>query len=78
MALDKQIARHSFTGLDTCTLKKIMDVLSKEDLATLNKAFADNVPTVTITHALRAEGYKIGEPTINLHRQGKCRCTLKK
>lgn len=78
MALDKEIARHAFTGFDKCTVVKIMEILNKEDFATLNSALSGNVPTTTIVHALRAEGHKIGEPTVNLHRQGKCRCTLKK
>ena len=51
-----------------------MDILSKEDRATLQDAIKAGVATHTLVLALRQEGYKTSDNNFNLHRQGNCKC----
>jgi hypothetical protein len=76
MALEDAIKQHLYIK-DTCTFTTLAEKLNDKDREALIKAIESGIPTSTIAHALRSEGYKIGEPTINAHRQGKCRCATK-
>ncbi len=59
----------------TCSIKTIIDSLSKEDAEALAEAFAN--PTVSgraITKALRADGHDTRDHSVNRHRRGLCLC----
>ena len=51
---------------------------NNEDRKALEKAVNNGLPATTICKALRSEGYKLGEISINEHRRGVCRCETKK
>jgi hypothetical protein len=72
MALKDNIEKHTYVL--ECTVVRLLAKLNLEDRNTLLEAIEKGVPTMTLVAALREEGYKIGEPTFNLHRYGKCRC----
>jgi hypothetical protein len=75
MDLEEAIEHFSFKDEGMCNLAVIMQDLTDKDKKVLNDALAKGIPSTTIASALRSEGHKIGEPTINLHRRDKCRCT---
>lgn len=64
--------RHKTEGL--CVFAVLIKTLTDKDKNVLLDALAKGIPTTTLGSALRSEGYKIGEPSINLHRQDKCKC----
>lgn len=56
-----------------CTVCALLEKLSKEDTAALQKAFADpRVSNAGIAAILKEEGHKIGESTVRRHRKGEC------
>ena len=76
MSLKDNIKKHEFV-IEKCPLGRLIDKLTPDDQTTLLEALNKGIPTTTLVSALREEGYKIGEPCFNVHRQGKCRCTTK-
>jgi len=59
---------------DGCNVPVVLAKLNAEDKKALLDAIAKGVPTSTLTSALRAEGYKLGDATLNKHRKGECVC----
>lgn len=55
----------------------LMTVVDKEDRKALEEAVNKGIPATTICKALRAEGYRLAEISINEHRRGVCRCQNK-
>jgi hypothetical protein len=78
MGLADAIEANRFKGGEVCAVVMLYERLSKEDKEAFDDAIKKNVSTQTICIALRAEGYKLGEPTLNVHRRGQCRCATKK
>jgi hypothetical protein len=78
MGLAEAIEENRFKGGEVCTVVTLYEKLSKEDKEAFDNALKNNVATQTICLALRAEGFKLGEPTLNVHRRGQCRCATKK
>ena len=76
MALKDNIKKHTFV-IDKCPLGRLIEKLTPDDQATLLEAITKGTPTMTLVAALREEGWAIGEPSFNVHRQGKCRCTTR-
>jgi hypothetical protein len=76
MSLKDNIKKHTFV-IEKCPLGRLIDRLPPEDQITLHEALQKGTPTITLVAALREEGYKIGEPSFNVHRQGKCQCATK-
>jgi hypothetical protein len=76
MSLKDNIKKHAFV-IEKCPLGRMIDKLNPDDQATLLEAIEKGTPTMTLVAALREEGYKIGEPSFNVHRQGKCKCATK-
>ena len=58
----------------TCNFVALFDKLPKEDQKYLTEQIEKGTPTLILTAGLRAEGYRIGDPTFNDHRYGRCRC----
>jgi hypothetical protein len=77
MALKDSIEKHKKQE-NRCTLSAILDSLGDEDRSVLLDAINKGIPTSTLTAALRAEGYQIAEATFQKHRNGQCKCPLKK
>lgn len=73
MTLADKIAKHAYTN-DSCPVAKLAEKLNEVDRKTLFEALDKGVPATTLATALREEGHKIGEPSLNQHRSGKCRC----
>ena len=78
MSLAESIEKYRFESTYQCPWVKMYNKLTNEDQEAINKALANNYATTTIITALRQEGYRIGEPSLNHHRQGKCRCLTAK
>ena len=74
MALSQAIKKHEVKVNPKCAVGQLMDILSKEDRATLQDAIKAGVATHTLVLALRQEGYKTSDNNFNLHRQGNCKC----
>lgn len=73
MALKDNIKKYEFV-IEKCPLGRLIEKLNEDDRETLLAAIKKGTPTMTLVAALREEGYAIGEPSFNIHRQGKCRC----
>jgi hypothetical protein len=57
-----------------CSIAKAKAVMSKEDIATLDKVLYDrNTKASVLGRALRKEGINISETTITRHRNGWCK-----
>jgi hypothetical protein len=64
-----------------CPYANFLELLAqenKEDAKSLEEAVNKGIPATTICKALRAEGYRLAEISINEHRRGVCRCHNKK
>lgn len=59
---------------DVCPVGKLFTQLNDADKKALLNAIEKNIPSVTITNALRKEGYKIAEVSVSNHKKGMCRC----
>ena len=58
-----------------CTFAGIFDKLDKADADALTAYLADgSVTTTVILRALQAEGYSVGQNTVQRHRKGICAC----
>lgn len=57
----------------TCTVKKAMELLSKEDREVAEKALYDrNIKASVLGRAFKKEKINISTPTITRHRNGGC------
>lgn len=76
MALKDTIERYKWRQIERgCPYANFLDLLdNKEDKKALEDAVANGIPATTICKALRAEGYRLAEISINEHRRGVCRC----
>jgi hypothetical protein len=74
MSLEENIKKHLFDRNNKCSWTVLYEQLSEADKKVIDNALANNYATVTIIAALRDEGYRMGEPTLNQHRRQKCRC----
>lgn len=77
MALSDSLEKFIFDNNSVCPVGVLITKLNKEDADALRKALDGEVSAITIRHALRQEGHKIGEPSLNDHRKGRCRCVMK-
>ena len=58
-----------------CSLGKLLRDLDPDESAVLAAALADeNVDGARVAAVLNAEGYDMGESTVNRHRRGGCKC----
>lgn len=58
-----------------CTFAGIFDRLDKADAEALRSYLADgSVTTTVILRALQAEGFSVGQNTVQRHRKGICAC----
>jgi len=58
-----------------CPYANFLETLeNKEDKKALQDAVIKGIPATTICKALRKEGYRLAEISINEHRRGVCRC----
>lgn len=57
-----------------CSTAKLISELTEADRNVLLNAIEKGVSTTTLVSALRAEGYKIGDDSLNKHRAGRCKC----
>ena len=79
MALKDTIERYRWKQIERgCPYANFLISLNKEDTKALEDAVAGGIPATTICKALRAEGYRLAEISINEHRRGVCRCKNKK
>lgn len=82
MALKNKIEQFRWKQIDNgCPYANFLEALvseNKEDAKALEDAVNKNIPATTICKALRAEGYRLAEISINEHRRGVCRCQNKK
>lgn len=76
MALKDTIERYKWKQMERgCPYANFLNLLdSKEDKKALEDAVASGIPATTICKALRAEGYRLAEISINEHRREVCRC----
>ena len=74
MDLEKAIEHFRYKSEGMCTFALLIEKLVDSDKKILLDNLAKGTPTITLVSALRSQGYKIGEPTVNLHRQNKCKC----
>jgi hypothetical protein len=80
MPLEDKFEYYRYKKLDMgCPYINFLATMSDpKDRQALEKAVNNGLPATTICKALRAEGYKLGEISINEHRRGVCRCQNKK
>ena len=57
-----------------CTVPVLIESMPDEDRKAFLSHLAKGTPTITLTAALRSEGYKMGEEKLNKHRRGLCEC----
>jgi hypothetical protein len=77
MALADSIEKHTVKSESKCTLAIIIEMLDEKDrVVLLDAIYKKNLPTSTLTAALRSEGYQIAEATFQNHRNGKCKCPV--
>lgn len=82
MSLKNTIEQFRWKQVDSgCPYANFLAALQnddKEDAKALEDAVNKGLPATTICKALRAEGYRLAEISINEHRRGVCRCQTKK
>lgn len=76
MSLRDQInAESTIKKGPTCSVRRLLDELSKDDAEALREALADpKVPGTAIERALLKEGHRMGSYNIQRHRRGMCTC----
>jgi hypothetical protein len=57
-----------------CTVPVLIESMNEEDKKAFLDHLAKGTPTITLTAALRSEGYKMGDEKLNKHRRGLCEC----
>ena len=57
-----------------CTVPVLIESMPDEDRKAFLTHLAKGTPTITLTAALRSEGYKMGDEKLNKHRRGLCEC----
>lgn len=77
MALDKALERQTSKLESGCTVALLLEKLTITDQVTLTKALDSKIPTSAIVRAIREEGWKMSDNSMNAHRQGKCKCVTK-
>jgi hypothetical protein len=70
-AIDKQMLKKNDTR---CSVQILIDSLSEADRKVLLEAFDSGMPSHPLVYALRSEGYKSSDNSMNAHRAGKCKC----
>lgn len=80
MPLEDKFEHYRYKKLDVgCPYANFLaSMTDNKDRQALENAVNHGLPATTICKALRAEGYKLGEISINEHRRGVCRCQSKK
>ena len=80
MALKDTIERYRWKQIERgCPYANfLIELENKEDRKALEDAVVSGIPATTICKALRAEGYRLAEISINEHRREVCRCKTKK
>jgi hypothetical protein len=78
MGLASAIEEYRYKYDKVCAVAILYEKLPKEDKVAFDNAVKEGIATTTICVALRKEGYKLGEPTLNLHRRGNCKCIAQK
>ena len=76
MGLAEAIESHKSRSADVCAVGLLLSKLSESDSAAFLTAVEKGVPTHSIVLALRQEGYKMSDNTLNTHRQEKCKCPV--
>lgn len=72
---DIQAANTGPRGGTHCTIKRILDVMSKEDAKVLTQALADPlIKGTAIRKALIANGYQLSDGVVTRHRRQECTC----
>jgi hypothetical protein len=77
MALEDAINNRVSNRWEKCSVLAISDALSEEDRKALFNALDTGIPTRVLVSALRSEGHKIGDETMNKHRNRLCKCATK-
>ncbi len=57
-----------------CSTAKLIVELNEADRTALLNAIEKGISTTTLVSALRAEGYKLGDDSLNKHRKQRCKC----
>lgn len=76
MALIDSIETYSVKTLGEhfCSTAKLITELNEADKAAFLDAIKNGISTTTLVSALRAEGYKLGDESLNKHRKERCKC----
>jgi hypothetical protein len=74
MALSDAIKKHSFSKPNVCAVGLLIQTMPEADRTTFLDHLEKGYPTNPLVMALRDEGYKASDNTLNAHRQGKCKC----
>lgn len=76
MTLNARLAAIGDLDHRRCPAQRLLDALPTEERTAVESALADQrIATLTVHQALRAEGYRIGRPTLQDHRVGRCYCS---
>lgn len=74
MGLGETLDKYSKKSRPKCSVAALFQVLSAEDKKILQKALDNDYPTHPLVYALREEGHKMSDNSMNAHRSGKCKC----
>jgi hypothetical protein len=74
MALSDSIKKHAAKKADACTVALLIETMPEADRKVFTEHLKNGFPTNPLVMALREEGYKMSDNTLNAHRQGKCKC----
>ena len=75
MALSERITEiNELTRGTKCAYQLFLDEMEETDRIALNAAWDKGVSQRVILRALRAEGYKTSNESINNHKSGNCKC----
>ena len=74
MGLAEALAKTELPDKKYCVVGRLINKLTKEDAAALQKAFTDGTSARQIILALRMEGHKLSPESLNNHRKQRCQC----
>lgn len=75
MTLNARLANLSASSQRRCPAQRLIDDLPPDERSALLAALADErLSTLQIFQAIQAEGHRIGRPTLQDHRSGRCYC----
>lgn len=77
MGLKEALEQKVYKADNRCSAATFLESLPKGDKELVMKALEDGVATIGLVGALRSEGYKIAEWSLNNHRKGRCKCPTK-